>query len=109
MTLTIIRPNGSTYRPRKLRAQILGNEDEVDGVVVLGTHDLHDARALAERELATSCEGWYRLAPNDPGKRVWYRQALAGFFEDQPLYHYIDDEEYGAAGVLFDVRSPWED
>lgn len=86
----ITRPNGTVYRPRKLRAQILGNEDEVDGVVVLGTHDLHDARALAESELATSCEGWsygYRLAPDDPGKRVWYRQELAGFFEDQPLYH----------------------
>src|ERR1035441_868114 len=44
---TIQRPNGSPYRPRRVFAQAVGEEDE--GVLVLGTHDLDRAQSLADK------------------------------------------------------------
>lgn len=107
----ITRPNGSIYRPRKIRTQMLGNEDETSGVVVLGTHDLADARAHAEaavRELNGDSDYTFLILPSDPGKRVWYRQKLWGWYEDQPLYGFETDEERGAAGVEFDLITEFD-
>lgn len=111
MPTAITRPNGSIYRPRKIRTQILGNEDETTGVVVLGTHDLADARARAQAavsELNDGIDYRFLIRPSDPGKRVWYRQKLWGFYEDAPLYGYESDEERGAAGVEFDLITEFE-
>lgn len=109
-TLGITRPNGSIYRPRKIRAQFLGNEDETTGIVILGTHDLQDARARAEVALRDLNGGGFDflLRPSDPGKRVWYRQTLGGWYEDSPLYMFISDDERGAAGVEFDVITEFD-
>lgn len=111
MPIAITRPNGSVYRPRKIRAQMLGNEDETTGVVVLGTHDLADARVRAQAavsELNNDIDYRFLILPSDPGKRVWYRQKLWGFYEDQPLYGYETDEEHGWAGVEFEVITEFE-
>lgn len=108
---SITRPNGSIYRPRKIRTQILGNEDETSGVVVLGTHDLAEARARAQvavRDLNGTIDYRFLLKPGDPGKRVWYRQKLWAWYEGAPHYGYETDEERGAAGVEFDVITEFE-
>lgn len=112
MPVSIRRPNGSLYRPRHIRSQILGDEDEISRIVVFGTHDLHDARATAARDLAAACDAYsyaYVLAPSDPGKRVWLRRRLSGWFEGMPWYTFETDEERGAAGVEFEVVSEFED
>lgn len=112
MSLTRIeRPNGSTYRPRHLRSQALGNEDETTAIVVLGTHDIREAESVARLDLAAISREWsYRIDidPRSTPRRVWYRQKLAGWYEDAPLYEYIPDETRGAAGVEFDVISEFE-
>lgn len=111
MPVAIKRPNGSIYRPRKIRAQMLGDEDETTGVVVLGTHDLADARVRAQvavSELNSNSDYEFFILPSDPGKRVWYRQKLWGFYENQPLYGYETDEEHGAAGVEFEVITEFD-
>jgi len=111
MSAGITRPNGSIYRPRKIRAQMLGNEDETTGVVVLGTHDLADARVRAQAEVSAlndDIDYKFFIRPSDPGKRVWYRQKLWGFYEDAPLYGYETDEERGAAGVEFEVITEFD-
>jgi hypothetical protein len=107
----ITRPNGSVYRPRKIRTQFLGNEDETTGVVVLGTHDLADARArawAAVHDLNGGVDYAFLIKSSDPGKRVWYRQKLWGFYEDSPIYGFEADEERGAAGVEFDVITEFD-
>ena len=50
----IARPNGKPYRPRRVVAYGVG--EDAEGVVVLGTHDLARAQALAD-ELARRVAG----------------------------------------------------
>ncbi|WP_292727137.1 hypothetical protein [Microbacterium sp. UBA837] len=111
MSIGITRPNGSVYRPRKIRTQLLGNEDETNAVVVLGTHDLADARVRAQAEvkkLNSGIDYQFFIRPSDRGKRVWYRQKLWGFHEDSPLYGFEVDEERGVAGVEFDIITEFD-
>ena len=111
MSTGITRPNGSVYRPRKIRTQMLGDEDETTAVVVLGTHDLADARVRAQAavsDLNGGIDYKFFIRPSDRGKRVWYRQKLWGFHEDAPLYGFETDEERGVAGVEFGLVTEFD-
>ena len=88
---TIQRPNGKPYRPRRVAAFTVGEDDE--GVVVLGTHDLTSAQVLAD-ELARRVAGPEYVAV-DPW-RGWWRD---GFENGRRAW--VCDEEHGRAGVLF--------
>lgn len=102
----ITRPNGSVYRPRHIRTQTLGNEDELLSIVVFGTTDQRDARATAEADVRAMCnefydhENYYVLTA-DLGEAVWYRRELSHFDDNWPVYNYRVDEERGAFGLLF--------
>lgn len=64
---------------------------------------------MPERIQQRRVKGWRKLIdPRDPGKRVWYRQTLGGWYEDSPLYLFTPDEERGAAGVEFDVITTFD-
>jgi len=102
----ITRPNGSIYRPRHIRTQTLGNEDEIESIVVFGTADQRDARATAElviREMSAEFydhENYYQLT-DELGEPVWWRRELSHFEDNYPVYSYRVDEERGAFGLLF--------
>ena len=96
MTLDVItRPNGKPYRPRKVIAYGVYDPDECpESVVVLGTHDVVRAQALAttfvKHDLLDSsyapagpCTVWWRDGM-EYGRRVW-----------------LNDAEHGRAGVWF--------
>lgn len=106
---TITRPNGKAYRPRKIHGTTVGNEDEISGVVVFGTHDVEEALPIAHTILTEQLRemGWDDrddLALVEGSERqVWWRKDLAGFEDNTPYYHYVIDEVVGAAGVRFDV------
>lgn len=113
----ITRPNGSVYRPRHIRTQTLGNEDEMTGIVVFGTTDQRDARATAEVDIRAMCnefydhENYYQLTA-DLGEPVWWSRELSHFDDGHPVYSYRVDEEHGAFGLLFklDVHADdWPD
>lgn len=87
----IKRPNGKTYRPRRVLAYPVGEDGE--GVVVLGTHDLARAQALAD-EVARSVAGSGFVAA-DPW-RGWWRDGF-----ECGERRWVSDEERGRAGVLF--------
>lgn len=112
MTLPAVqRPNGSQYRPRHLRSQAVGNEDETTAIVVLGTHDVRKAASVARLDLAAISREWsyvIQIDPRSTPRLVWYRQKLAGWYEDSPLYEYVADDERGAAGVEFDVITEFD-
>ncbi len=105
------RPNGTLYRPRKLRSQVLGNEDETTGIVVFGTHDVAAALSVARLDVRAANRE-YGYNPDDEqyvleegtARRVWWSQKLSHFEEfDQAVYYYSPDEERGWAGVEFEV------
>jgi hypothetical protein len=87
----IERPNGKLYRPRKIVAFMVGEEDE--GVLVLGTHDRQRAQPLADQMAghvaghgfvaAEWVTGWYRDG-FECGERRW-----------------VSDEVHGRPGVYF--------
>ena len=110
---TIARPNGTTYRPRKITTEIWGDEDEVTDVVVFGTHDVNFSRPLAvkaaEDYTAEFLSGW-RLEVADESERVWRTRRLACFDEGQPIYQWWHDPMHGRAGVRFRVAATddWE-
>lgn len=97
----VVRPNGKTYRARKVRMCVWDNggyHNDDKGVVVLGTHDVEQATAVAhegvrywfDHELiATKPEvGWFRLGYHF-GEQSWMR-----------------DQIKGAAGVMFTADYP---
>jgi hypothetical protein len=91
---TITRPNGKPYRPRKVIAACVSDEDGgIGGVMVLGTHDLGRAQALADQYAAWQLDSGYAAADPLPG---WYREGFAG-----GQLRWITDEERGRAGVWF--------
>lgn len=104
--MKITRPNGSVYRPRHIRTQTLGNEDEMQSIVVFGTNDQRDARATAEVDIRAMCnefydhENYYQVTET-PGEPVWWSRSLSHFEEGYPVYHYRVDEERGAFGLVF--------
>jgi hypothetical protein len=92
----ITRPNGKPYRPRKVIAAAVTDPDDGDmlvGVMVLGTHDYHRAKPMADDyavwqygrgHLATDwVTGWWRDGLQN-GRRCW-----------------LEDPEHGRAGVWF--------
>lgn len=110
----ITRPNGSVYRPRHIRTQTLGNEDEITGIVVFGTTDQRDARATAALDIRAMCnefydhENYYRLT-DALGEPVWWRRELSHFEDSYPVYTYRLDEERGAFGLLFKLEERPDD
>lgn len=113
MPVEIIRPNGKPYRPRAIRCVPLCQDEDspVDTILVLGTHDLADARARAEvavrdeaAKIYTDTCGYTMRLKDEPGERGWWARRFWGFYEDWPMYTYPTDEERGAAGVSFAVE-----
>jgi len=88
---TITRPNGKPYRSRRVTVQAVGEEDE--GVLVLGTHDLDRAQALAD-QVARRIAGTGFVAV-DPW-RGWWRDGF-----ENGARAWVNDEVRGRAGVLF--------
>ena len=110
MSTAITRPNGKSYRPRKLRTVILGDEDSLYNVIVFGTHDVGQARAFASVEVPATLRSWaesgygdMRVQMDPTGHRGWWRREFAGFHEDVERYTYPVDDERGAAGVSFEL------
>lgn len=93
----VVRPDGRVYRPRRLVVQEW-EDDWESGVLVLGTHDVVRARALAlgvchrdhgpESTALFVATGWYRDG-YAYGERAW-----------------IHDDVRGRAGVKFEVVAP---
>jgi hypothetical protein len=87
----VTRPNGRTYKPRKLR--VIDWDDGINCsalcVIVLGTHDLALAREAAHQE--------HPDAELDLGRRGWWRQAIRRGEE-----YWEWDDVRGAAGVMFE-------
>ena len=103
----IQRPNGKLYRPRKIAAIGLGNEDEITHILVFGTHDKAFAETHAMAEGQRICSEFYssdyELRISGAGKQGWYRRDLATFDEGSPYYVFAEDPEKGRAGVMFPV------
>ena len=92
----IERPNGKPYRPRKISARVLSDEDGNDSsVLVTGTHDIGRALALA-REVAHQYVG-RDCEPSGP-HQGWWRETIR---RHEPYWEW--DEVRGAAGVMFGV------
>ena len=104
----VVRPNGSTYHPRKITTETWGNEDEITHIVVFGTHDVDFARTVALRSAdeisAEFYSSGFHLDVAEEGDRVWKTRHLGGWDEDRPIYTWWDDPEKGRAGVSFAVR-----
>jgi hypothetical protein len=91
----IMRPNGKTYRPRKLSANAVTDcdGDGLEGVVVFGTHDPARALDLADQYVAWQIDSGYAAATP---VAVWWRDGFA-----YGQRRWIDDPERGRAGVWF--------
>lgn len=94
----VMRPNGKPYRPRKVVAHRWDNNDDGPGhrhgVIVLGTHDIDRARALAQEAL-----DWWHGEDASYATRPevdWFRNGMQGGGRV-----WVRDEVHGAAGVLF--------
>jgi hypothetical protein len=90
------RPDGRMYRPRKLTA-VPVDEDDGDmcgGVIVFGTHDPAAAWPLADRLAAQQAGTGFRAYGPVPG---WWRDGYSG---GQRCY--VSDEARGRAAVLFE-------
>lgn len=94
VTEPITRPNGKTYRSRKVTGHAVVDEDDmVVAVLVLGTHDIERARPLAEECVRLWVDGGYTAASPVTG---WWRD---GFQLGQRCW--VDDQVRGRAGVWF--------
>ena len=104
----IERPNGQLYRPRKIDAVALGNEDGITHVLIFGTHDARFAEVFAGPELERIQGEFYstdyRLEISGAGRRGWWRRDLAGWVDGGPLYVFAEDPVKGRAGVRFSVE-----
>lgn len=90
----ITRPNGKLYRPRKVTANAVVDEDEaLCGVIVLGTHDVDRAARLAAEYARWQLGAGYTAAGPLAG---WFREG----YESGHL-RWLDDSERGRAGVWF--------
>jgi hypothetical protein len=91
VTEVVQRPNGKPYRPRRVIAQAVGEDNE--GVIVLGTHDLARAQVLADRLARQIAGPEYTAADPEAG---WWRDGLEGGER-----RWVWDEVNGRAAVLF--------
>ena len=87
----IERPNGELYRPRKIVAYVVGEEDE--GVIVLGTHDRELAQEMADTMARYVAGGGYVAGDWVTG---WYRDGF-----ECGNRAWVTDEARGRAGVYF--------
>ena len=94
MTEAITRPNGKTYRPRKLTANAVTDDDDLlSGVLVLGTHEPGRAQPLADDYAV------WQLGPDSRAVNPvtgWWRNGYSS-----GRLCWISDEEHGRAGVWF--------
>ena len=94
----VTRPNGKVYRPRKIRAEVLYDEDTIEcQVLVLGTHDIAQAQEFADR-VVWVIDRKYRA---DTPRTGWWRHTVR---DNDPYFE--PDETRGAAGVIFDICDP---
>lgn len=102
----IVRPNGKLYRPRKIQTITTGNEDEVTGIVVFGTHDVRFAENEAHHHAAECAKGQgTKLVIDGPGFKDWYGTRIAGTTDEgRPLVVFITDEVKGRACVRFSAE-----
>lgn len=89
MITTLERPNGKTYKPRKvgLQAHAWENHDYGDcGVIVFGTQDIEEATPLAiewckhwfgYHAVTGPYTGWFRLT-YDMGELAWMSDPVKG-------------------------------
>ena len=91
---TITRPDGRVYRSRKVTANAVIDEDEfVCGVMVLGTHDYHRAKPLADGYAVWQLGSGHVATDWVTG---WWRDGF-----EYGCRRWIADEEHGRAGVWF--------
>ena len=89
----IQRPDGTLYRPRKITANAVTDDDEIlCGVVVFGTHDIALAHPLADQYVAWQLDSGYVAA--EPCT-VWWRDGFDG-----GRRMWLTDEEHGAPGCF---------
>ena len=90
----ITRPDGRVYRPLKIAAYAVADEDEfLSGVTVLGTHDMTVAQQMADEYAAWQLgSGSVALEP----ETGWFRE---GFESGRRMW--IRDPAKGRAGVMF--------
>jgi hypothetical protein len=102
----IDRPNGKTYQPRKIQTVTTGNEDEVTGVVVFGTHDVRFSENEALCHAADYAkENGINLVIDGPGFKDWYGTQIAGTTDEgRPLVVFVTDEVKGRACVRFSAE-----
>ncbi|MDQ2874836.1 MAG: hypothetical protein M3Y33_08600 [Actinomycetota bacterium] len=89
----ITRPNGKPYRPQKVTARMLDGDDDMDSVLVTGTHDEQRALELARQVVAQQIGRGYEPEAAEVG---WWRLGMS---RGEPCW--IADDERGQAGVLF--------
>lgn len=90
----ITRPDGRVYRARKVTAYPFASGDDwITGVLVIGTHDVGRARALAEQVVLRDVGRGY--AAVDPETGWWHD----GFQGGERIW--IHDPVRGRAGVMF--------
>lgn len=89
----IERPNGKTYRPRKIVVEPIERPDGGYAVIVFGTHDVEFAWPLATT--------WIK-AETDPQDAAG--EPRVGWWRDGYIYGertWIPDDDLGRAGVWF--------
>jgi hypothetical protein len=91
---TATRPDGRTYRSRKVAAYAVVDGDEfLCGVMILGTHDIARTQPLADDYAAWQLGAGYAAA--DPVTGWWY----LGYAATGRCW--IEDAAKGRAGVWF--------
>lgn len=98
---TVIRPNGKTYRARRVTVQPWANEtvhgDEY-GVCVIGTHDVEGSRPLADAMIKSEWDG--DMVATQP-YQCWVR---SGYRNGELCW--ITDETRGRAAVSWIADYP---
>lgn len=97
----IERPDGRTYRPRKVVGERWENDawmDERCGVVILGTHDVERATEFATELLRYWYDPDYVPVKPEVG---WWRLGI-----DHGDLRWVEDERRGRAGVMFTAGWP---
>jgi hypothetical protein len=90
----VTRPDGRIYRPRRIVACAVTDEDELlSGVVVLGTHDTVRAQPLADEYAAWQLGTGHVAAEPETG---WFREGFRSGRRE-----WVRDEDKGRAGVYF--------
>jgi hypothetical protein len=87
------RRDGRWYVPRKLTAEGVTEDEELTGVMVLGTHNREAAQPLADAFVTAQIGGGHRAVYSGGG---WWRDGM-----EHGERRWIGDEDKGRAAVLF--------